>query len=36
MKGNMVQALNLALEQEMLRDERVVLLGEDVGVAYSA
>ncbi|HUU52963.1 MAG: alpha-ketoacid dehydrogenase subunit beta [Candidatus Aminicenantaceae bacterium] len=32
MNGNMVQALNLALEQEMLRDERVVLLGEDVGV----
>lgn len=32
MKGNMVQALNLALEQEMLRDDRVVLLGEDVGV----
>jgi pyruvate dehydrogenase E1 component beta subunit len=32
MNGNMVQALNLALEQEMLNDERVVLLGEDVGV----
>jgi len=32
MNGNMVQALNLALEQEMLHDERLVLLGEDVGV----
>jgi pyruvate dehydrogenase E1 component beta subunit len=32
MKGNMVQALNLALEREMLLDERVVVLGEDVGV----
>lgn len=32
MNGNMVQALNKALEQEMLRDERVVLFGEDVGV----
>ncbi|NVN90394.1 MAG: alpha-ketoacid dehydrogenase subunit beta [Desulfuromonadales bacterium] len=28
---NMVQAINLALAQEMARDERVVLLGEDVG-----
>jgi len=28
---NMVQAVNLALSQEMSRDERVVLLGEDVG-----
>jgi pyruvate dehydrogenase E1 component beta subunit len=28
---NMVQAINLALSQEMARDERVVLLGEDVG-----
>ncbi len=28
----MVQALNQALEQEMLRDKRVVVLGEDVGV----
>jgi pyruvate dehydrogenase E1 component beta subunit len=27
----MVQALNLALAQEMARDDRVVLLGEDVG-----
>ncbi|NOR13538.1 MAG: alpha-ketoacid dehydrogenase subunit beta [Candidatus Aminicenantes bacterium] len=32
MNGNMVQALNQALEQEMLRDDRVVILGEDVGV----
>ena len=29
---NMVQALNLALDQEMRRDDRVLLLGEDVGV----
>jgi pyruvate dehydrogenase E1 component beta subunit len=28
----MVQALNLALRQEMARDDRVILLGEDVGV----
>jgi pyruvate dehydrogenase E1 component beta subunit len=28
----MVQALNLALQQEMAKDDRVVLLGEDVGV----
>jgi pyruvate dehydrogenase E1 component beta subunit len=28
---NMVQAVNLALGQEMVRDERIVLLGEDVG-----
>lgn len=28
---NMVQAINLALSQEMERDDRVVLLGEDVG-----
>lgn len=27
----MVQAINLALKEEMQRDERVVLLGEDVG-----
>jgi pyruvate dehydrogenase E1 component beta subunit len=32
MNGNIVQALNQALEQEMLRDDRVVILGEDVGV----
>jgi len=31
-KLNMVQALNLALAQEMARDERVIVLGEDVGV----
>lgn len=31
-KMTMVQALNLALQQEMARDDRVVLLGEDVGV----
>ncbi len=29
---NMVQALNQALDQEMERDPRVVVLGEDVGV----
>ncbi|MEM4560736.1 MAG: alpha-ketoacid dehydrogenase subunit beta [Candidatus Caldarchaeum sp.] len=28
---NMAQALNMALREEMQRDERVVLLGEDVG-----
>jgi pyruvate dehydrogenase E1 component beta subunit len=27
---NMVQAVNLALEQEMARDDRVIILGEDV------
>ncbi len=31
-KKTMVQALNLALHQEMEQDERVVVLGEDVGV----
>jgi pyruvate dehydrogenase E1 component beta subunit len=30
-KLNMVQALNLALKQEMARDPQVVVLGEDVG-----
>jgi pyruvate dehydrogenase E1 component beta subunit len=29
---NMVEAINLALAQEMERDERVIILGEDVGV----
>jgi pyruvate dehydrogenase E1 component beta subunit len=29
---NMIQALNLALRQEMEKDEQVVVLGEDVGV----
>ena len=28
----MVQALNLALQQEMEKDDRVIILGEDVGV----
>ncbi len=32
MIANMVQALNLALSQEMERDAAVVILGEDVGV----
>ena len=27
-----MQALNLALQQEMAKDDRVILLGEDVGV----
>jgi len=31
-KMNMVQAINLALRQEMEKDARVVVLGEDVGV----
>lgn len=31
-KMTMVQALNLALQQEMEKDERVVVLGEDVGL----
>ena len=30
-KLNMVQALNLAIAQEMERDENVILLGEDIG-----
>ncbi|HUV24360.1 MAG TPA: alpha-ketoacid dehydrogenase subunit beta [Methanomassiliicoccales archaeon] len=32
MKMNMVSAINLALQQEMERDESVVVMGEDVGV----
>jgi pyruvate dehydrogenase E1 component subunit beta len=31
-KLNMVQAINLGLEEEMTKDDSVVLLGEDVGV----
>ena len=31
-KLTMVQALNLALRQEMEKDDRVIMLGEDVGV----
>ncbi len=31
-KMNMVQALNLALRQEMERDDSVIMLGEDVGL----
>ncbi len=31
-KMTMVQALNLALEQEMEKDDRVIVLGEDVGL----
>ena len=30
-KLNMVQAINLALDQEMKRDPNVLVLGEDVG-----
>jgi pyruvate dehydrogenase E1 component beta subunit len=32
MMGNMVQALNQALFQEMEKDENVILMGEDVGI----
>jgi len=32
LKLNMVQAINLGLEQEMAKDESVVLLGEDIGM----
>lgn len=32
LKLNMVQAINLGLEQEMAKDDSVILLGEDVGV----
>ena len=32
MKLNMVDAINLALKQEMKKDKRVIVLGEDVGV----
>jgi len=32
LKLNMVQAINLGLEQEMAKDDSVVLLGEDIGV----
>ncbi len=31
-KLNMVQALNLAMKQEMAKDDNVVILGEDVGI----
>jgi pyruvate dehydrogenase E1 component beta subunit len=31
-KMTMVQALNLAMQQEMEKDDRVILLGEDVGL----
>ena len=31
-KMTMVQALNTALDQEMERDDQVVLLGEDIGI----
>ncbi len=31
-KMTMVQALSLALRQEMEKDDRVIVLGEDVGV----
>jgi pyruvate dehydrogenase E1 component beta subunit len=31
-KLNMVEAINLALDQEMKKDKRVIILGEDVGI----
>ena len=31
-KMTMVQALNLALRQEMEKDDNVIVLGEDVGL----
>src|SRR5438552_18463016 len=31
-KLNLVEAINLALRQEMEKDERVILLGEDIGL----
>jgi pyruvate dehydrogenase E1 component beta subunit len=31
MKLNMVQAINLALKQEMEKDDKVIILGEDIG-----
>jgi pyruvate dehydrogenase E1 component beta subunit len=31
-KLNLVQAINLALSQEMAKDDRVIILGEDVGL----
>src|SRR5208337_4508094 len=31
-KINMVQAINLALREEMRRDKNVIVLGEDVGI----
>ena len=30
-KMNMVEAINMALRQEMEKDDRVILLGEDIG-----
>lgn len=31
-KMNMVQAINMAMRQEMAKDDRVILLGEDIGM----
>ena len=31
-KMTMVEAINLAMQQEMARDDSVIVLGEDVGV----
>ena len=32
MKANLVQAINMALSQEMAKDKSVILLGEDIGI----
>jgi len=32
MKANLVQAINMALNQEMSKDKSVILLGEDIGI----
>ncbi len=32
MKANLVQAINMALSQEMAKDKSIILLGEDIGI----